>query len=277
MNILRFIPGYTHYIYDEGKEPTFVLFVAFIIAFALARGYTRLARSRGWGSGSVGGVHLHHIVPGIILVLLGGLISFSRYSDSLLAYNICAIMFGVGAALVLDEFALVFHLKDVYWTAEGRSSVDAVVLGAMLGGLILLSSSPFQDDSDVDSSDPRFVIWTGIAISLLFAVATLLKGKYFMGVLAIFFLPIGVFGLCRLAKPYSPWAHLFYNPDKAHTPRRKAHRQRKLDRAWHRYETSRLGRFESWFIDLIGGKPRTQPPTEPAVAEAQTVNAGSRN
>ena len=274
MDILSFIPGYTKHIYDAGKEPTFVLLVAFIITFALTRGYTRLARSRGWGSGSVGGVHLHHIVPGIILVLIGGLISFSRYSDALLVYNICAIMFGIGAAFILDEFALVFHLKDVYWTDEGRSSVDAVVMGAMLGGLILLTSSPFESDSDVDGSSPRFVIWTVIAVSLLFAIATLLKGKYFMGVLAIFFLPIGIIGLCRLAKPYSPWAHLFYNPDKAHTAPGRAHRQRKLDRAWRRYETSRFGRFESWFIDLIGGKPRTQP-TEPALAEAQTVNAGS--
>ena len=82
MDILRFIPGYTEHIYDAGKEPLFVLLVSFIIAFTMTRGYTRLARKRGWGSGNVGGVHLHHVVPGIILVLLGGLVSFTRYADS---------------------------------------------------------------------------------------------------------------------------------------------------------------------------------------------------
>ncbi len=271
MDILSFIPGYTQYVYDEGKEPTFVLLVAFIITFTLTRGYTRIARKRGWGSGSVGGVHLHHMVPGIILVLLGGLISFSRWSDNLTVYNICAIMFGIGAAFVLDEFALVFRLRDVYWTKEGRSSVDAVVLGAMLGGLILLSSSPFQTDSDVDGTEPRFVAWLVISIGLLFAIATFLKGKYFLGLIAIFILPVGIIATLRLAKPYSPWARLFYNPDKARSEHARAHRQKELDRSWHRLETSRLGRFEAWFIDLIGGKPHLQS-DDP---DAQTANAGS--
>lgn len=258
MDILSFIPGYTRHIYDEGKEPTFVLLVAFIITFAIARGYTRAARKFGWGSGSVGGVHLHHIVPGIILVLVAGLISFSRYSDNLVVYNICAIFFGVGAALVLDEFALVFRLKDVYWLAEGRTSVDAVVLGAMLGGLVLLTSSPFESDSDVDGSDPRFVVWTTIAVSLVFAILTFLKGKYFFGLIAIFITPFGIVGTLRLAKPYSPWAHYFYDPVRARSERARRRRQRKLGRAWHRLQTSRLGRFENWFIDLIGGKPHAQ-------------------
>jgi len=267
MDILSFIPGYTRYIYDAGKEPTFVLLVAFVITFILTRGYTRAARKFGWGSGSVGGVHLHHIVPGIILVLLGGLLSFSRYSDALVVYNICAILFGIGAALVLDEFALVFRLKDVYWSEDGRSSVDAIVLGAMLGGLILLSSSPFETDSDVDGGDPRFVAWTVIAVSLVFAILTIMKGKYFFGVIAIFVLPVGVVGVLRLAKPSSPWAHLFYDPAKAHTDEGRARRQRKLDRATHRHETSRLGRFETWFTDLIGGKPADDDDQETANAK----------
>jgi hypothetical protein len=69
VNLFRFIPGYETHIFDEGKEPLLFLFLAFIVAFALTRLYTRMARSRGWGSGNVGGVHMHHMVPGIILMV----------------------------------------------------------------------------------------------------------------------------------------------------------------------------------------------------------------
>ena len=50
MNLFRWIPGYESAIYDEGKEPLLLLFIAFLVAFALTRLYTRLARTRGWGS-----------------------------------------------------------------------------------------------------------------------------------------------------------------------------------------------------------------------------------
>ncbi len=156
MDLFRFIPGYTEHIYEAGKEPLLFVFVAFLVAFAIPRGYTRLARARGWGSGSVGGVHLHHIVPGIILVLVSGLFLAAPLDMDSPAPEIVAILFGVGAALVLDEFALIFHLEDVYWTSEGRSSVDAVILGAALGGLLLVSSSPcgFPRRSSSASSSP---------------------------------------------------------------------------------------------------------------------------
>ena len=261
MNILRFIPGYTEHVYDAGKEPLFVLFVSFLIAFSLTRGYTRLARTRGWGSGNVGGVHLHHIVPGIILVLLGGLVSFTRYADNGITDGIAAILFGVGAAFVLDEFALVFHLKDVYWSQEGRSSVDAVIIGVMLAGLLLVTSSPFETDNDADTTAPRWIAFSIVGLNVFFALITFLKGKYFLGTLAIFVLPAGIVGAWRLAKPWSAWAHLFYSPERVRHEFAKRHRQKKLDRAWRRAEKSRLGRFENWFIDLVGGTPHMPPAT----------------
>jgi hypothetical protein len=277
MDILRFIPGYTDHIYAEGKEPLFVMLVAFLIAFLLTRGYTRAARKRGWGSGNVGGVHLHHMVPGIILVLIGGLVSFTRYADNEIVWTIAAIIFGVGAALVLDEFALIFHLKDVYWSREGRSSVDATIIAVMVAGLLLVSSSPFEADNDPDVNDPRSVAFTIIAVSLLFAVVTFLKGKYFLGTLAIFFLPAGIVGSWRLGKPWSAWAHVFYSPDRGRHDFTKRHRQKKLDRAWKRYETSRLGRFENWFVDLIGGTPHMPPAyadeAQPSVSPPSATNA----
>ncbi|GAA4957826.1 hypothetical protein GCM10023238_25670 [Streptomyces heliomycini] len=53
------------------------------------------------------------------------------------------MLFGIGAGLVLDEFALILHLDDVYWTEAGRKSVEAVVLTAALVGLLLAGFAPF--------------------------------------------------------------------------------------------------------------------------------------
>jgi hypothetical protein len=81
---------------------------------------------------------------------------------------------------------------------------------------------------------------------------TLLKGKFILGTAAIFIAPFGLIGALRLAKPYSPWAHWFYNPNRGREGRR-AKRERKLARANRRFETSRLGQLERWLVDLIGG------------------------
>ena len=59
------------------REPTALLLAAFLVTFVLTRAYTRVARARDLGSGSVGGVHLHHIVVGIVFVLISGLIEIA--------------------------------------------------------------------------------------------------------------------------------------------------------------------------------------------------------
>ena len=59
---------------------------------------------------------------------------------------ICAAFFGLGTALVLDEFALILHLDDVYWAEEGRLSVDAVAIATGISGLLLLGGVPLLDD-----------------------------------------------------------------------------------------------------------------------------------
>src|ERR1700689_4885822 len=85
-----------------------------------------------------GGRHIHHLVFGIIILLgvgYGWLADIGTGEDdtSLLLSRLMAILYGVGAALTLDEFALWLNLKDVYWSPEGRSSIDAVILfGALL-------------------------------------------------------------------------------------------------------------------------------------------------
>ena len=85
-----------------------------------------------------GGRHIHHLVFGIIILLLvgyGWLCEIGVGSDhsSILLSRLMSILYGVGAALTLDEFALWLNLKDVYWSREGRSSIDAIILfGALL-------------------------------------------------------------------------------------------------------------------------------------------------
>lgn len=84
------------------------------------------------------GRHVHHLVIGILLLLLVGYawlcdLGVGEGQSSLLASRLFSILYGVGAALTLDEFALWLNLKDVYWSPQGRESIDAVIIfGALL-------------------------------------------------------------------------------------------------------------------------------------------------
>jgi hypothetical protein len=242
LDLFRFIPGYHSVVFGEGKEPLFLLLVAFVIAFAGARGYARLARARGWGSGSIGGVHLHHAVVGVVFMLVAGLVVFTAAGTGAVARNICAVFFGVGAAFVLDEFALIFYLRDVYWSSEGRTSVDAVTLGVMIAGLALVVSAPFGLEDPVNSHLDRFVFFSIVAQNAIFAVVTFLKGKVFTGFAAIALPQCGWIGAARLAKPRSPWARWFYDADKS-------------ARSERRQQDGFAARFQQRLIDMIGGEP----------------------
>jgi hypothetical protein len=246
VNLFRFIPGYGGVIFDEGKEPLFLLLLAFLIAFACTRGYTRHARKRGWGSGSVDGVHLHHVVVGIVFVLVAGLVVFTEPGTGAAVRDVCAIVFGVGAALVLDEFALIFYLRDVYWSEEGRDSVDAAILGAMIAGLTLVVSEPFGLNDPFTSHLSRSLLVFVVAQNAVFAVVTFIKAKPFAGFAAIALPPVGWIGAIRLAKPKAPWARWFYGQDK-------------LGRAEERVQDGFAARFQRRLVDLVGGKP--SPPT----------------
>jgi hypothetical protein len=87
----------------------------------------------------MGGRHIHHLVWGILLLLISGygtLAEFGTGSSSLsiLVSRLLALSYGIGAALTLDEFALWLNLDPMaYWSKQGRESIDAVVLfGALL-------------------------------------------------------------------------------------------------------------------------------------------------
>lgn len=263
MNLFRFVPGYEQHVYDADKEPLFFMFLAFLVTFALVRVYTRLARSRGWGSGSVGGVHMHHIVPGIILMAIGGALGFTQFADSEIVYSVAAILFGVGGALTLDEFAMVLHLKDVYWTEEGRTSVDAMLMGVAAVGLLLVAAAPTKENTgiqlDLGGVEIRIGLWLAIAINLVFVAVTFLKQKPFAGTVGIFVILVALVGAIRLAKPGSPWARWFYDPDRG-SARLRPWRERRHARSEQRFGPGWSGRFERWFSDLVGGAPQLSPP-----------------
>jgi hypothetical protein len=125
---------------DRPRRRLFVASLSFFLTFAGVRGvvYCITHQIPPFHFIEMGGRHIHHLVIGIIILLLvgyGWLAEVGTGSDdsSILVSRLMSILYGVGAALTLDEFALWLNLRDVYWSREGRSSIDAIILfGAFL-------------------------------------------------------------------------------------------------------------------------------------------------
>lgn len=124
-----------------------VLFAAlgFVVTIAAARIVTGVLHLQGAGEDGgliIAGVHLHHFVFGIAIVLatsltwllLGGIDDRSKRW-----FRITAAAYGVGTGLILDEFALLLHLEDVYWQEQGRRSIEAVAAFIVVLGLAVLA------------------------------------------------------------------------------------------------------------------------------------------
>ena len=128
---------YREGIVDTGREAQFLFFVAFLLTFGFIRTSAHMIRAQvSWwpGNVSVGGTHIHHLVWGILLLLIFGWIGVAVAPDSPWR-EISAVMFGIGTGLTLDEFALWLNLKDVYWEKEGRRSIDAVIIAVAFTGV----------------------------------------------------------------------------------------------------------------------------------------------
>ncbi len=125
---------------DRPRRRLFVATVSFFLTFAGVRGvvYGVTHQIPPFHFVSMGGRHIHHLVFGIVILLLVGYawlaeIGVGAGASSLLASRVLSILYGVGAALTLDEYALWLNLRDVYWSPEGRSSIDMVILfGSLL-------------------------------------------------------------------------------------------------------------------------------------------------
>ena len=244
MNLFRFFPGYETHIYGGGREPAFLMLLAFILTLAGTRFYTRMARIRGWGSAHVGDVHVHHLVPGLVLSLVAGGLAIALEPSEVWVAAL-AIVFGAGAALVLDEFAMLLHLDDVYWTTEGRLSIDACLAAVAFLALAILATFPLPTDAASDRLG--WLLGDGlIALVACFVVVTLLKGKLKLGLFGIVFAPLALVGGVRLAKPTSIWARRFY-PEDGRRLRQSEERAVSREERW----THRRNRF----YDLVGGAP----------------------
>ena len=203
----------THFLDEPGPRAGFVLLCSFLLSFLFIRTSARMIRKQvSWWPGNVatkGGLHLHHLVFGIVLLLVCGFLGFALEPQSPWE-EILAAAFGVGAGLTLDEFALWVHLEDVYWTQEGRASLDAVVVAALLGGLIVLGLAPF-DLSGQSSSVLSLAL--AVLLALLFSTLAILKGKPILGLVGLFVPLFSIIATARLATPSSPWARRRYDPE----------------------------------------------------------------
>ena len=245
----------THQFLDRaGQRDGFILLAAFLVSFLFIRTSARLMRSPKvpWWPGSVttgGGLHIHHLVWGIVLVLMSGFLRFSLDPKSPWG-EILAAMFGIGMGFTLDEFALWVRLEDVYWSSEGRSSLDAVVVATVIGALVLLGIAPF-DDSD---ASPGLSLLLVIGIDVLLCVIAILKGRWLLALLGLFLPTFSFFAAIRLAAPTSPWARRWYRPE-----------GRKIQRSTERFAKARARHQR--FLDVVGGRPSVADPA-PAVESA---------
>jgi hypothetical protein len=231
---------------DHGERAGFVLLAAFLLAFLFIRTSARLIRSPrvSWWPGSVtteSGLHLHHLVWGISLLLITGFLNFALSPGGVLE-DVLAAGFGVGAGLTLDEFALWVYLRDVYWAEEGRASLDAVVVAAALAGLVLLGIAPF--DLPNNSSSVASAAST-VALGLALSAVAIAKGRHFLGLIGLFIPPLAFAAMCRLATPGSPWARRFYAPG-----------SHKLERSRARY--GRAAERRRRLADAVAGTPTAE-------------------
>lgn len=242
-------------IVDGGKGPLLLAFCAFVTTFLITRTITRLIRAgKGpFGNVSAGGVHLHHSTPGMIALIIGAFTALGAPAHTPWPY-VAAVLIGAGSSLVLDEFAMIFRLQDVYWTQEGQLSVNMVTLAGACIGLAVVGFSPANVPELSSATQSRR---TTIAIALLVHFGVLavvaLKGKYACMLLGLFLAPVAWVSAVRLARPHSPWARWFYSD------RRGAHAQRREDTF-----NARWGRVRRAWDDFIGGTPSAAPaPTAP--------------
>jgi hypothetical protein len=249
----------------HGRQGVFLVLVGFVGSFAFIRMSTRLIRMEvSWWPGNVeseSGLHVHHLVFGIITMMVAGTLGFAALGAGPLT-EICAFFFGVGAGLTIDEFALWVYLEDVYWAEEGRSSIDATVIAAALIGLIVVGANPFEF-----SGGPEEIIGgiVSAVLLILFVGICFLKGRRLHGAIGILFAPLAIYGACRVGKPDSAWARHRYGE-------RRPKKQAKAEARFH--PGRRTDRFKEAFRDIVGGKPSEGMAHATEEAMAATREAG---
>jgi lysyl-tRNA synthetase class 2 len=244
--------------------------IALLLTFLGVRLNTRLIRAHvSWWFHDIeseGGVHVHHVVIGVVLMVVAGLALIAT-APAGLWLQLYAIVFGAGVALTLDEFALILRLQDVYWTKEGRLSVDAMIVAVCAGLLLLIGFRPVVGNAATGALDPAAagLLAATIVVNVGLAVICLFKGKLWTGFCGVFIPFIALVGSIRIARPRSPWARKYYatRPKKMAKSRRREVRSNATWRAW-----------KTAFLDLIAGKPHL-PSVASAHADAERNDPGT--
>ena len=216
--------AYQHGIVGTGRETHFLVLISFIVSWGFIRTSAHMIHAQvSWWPGNVktkGGTHIHHLVWGILLLLIFGYVGIALDPGSPLR-QIVAIMFGVGMGLTLDEFALWLNLQDVYWTKKGRESIDAVVIAAGLLTITLLGLGFWIDvlqallvflgvgGEHLSVKESALALIPAQAIGAVCALVAFAKGKLFTAVVGLFVPLVAVIGAIRLAKPGSRWARRY--------------------------------------------------------------------
>jgi hypothetical protein len=126
---------------DRPQRRLFLASISFFVTFLAVRLLVlSITHHIGpFGYVEVGGRHIHHLVLGILLLLISGYGELTELADrdtptAILLSRLLALTYGTGAALTLDEFAIWLNLDAAaYWSRQGRESIDAVILfGALL-------------------------------------------------------------------------------------------------------------------------------------------------
>jgi len=252
---------------EHELQGLYLVLFGFILSFALIRMSTRLQRSPrvAWWPGSIvsdSGVHVHHLVFGIVTMMVAGAAGFASFGDSPWT-EICAFAFGVGAGLTIDEFALWVYLEDVYWAEEGRSSIDATVIAAAAMMLALLGFTPFT----IEEGSIGAVLGSVLSALIIFLLVAIcfLKGRVLHGSIGFFVFPIALYGACRLGKPSSPWARRRYGERR---PKKQARSEARFP------PERRTDRFKNAVRDIVGGKPSQGLSAARDEAVAVTKEAG---
>lgn len=253
-----------HTVVETGHVPLFCFFVAVAGSFGGIRVAVRLLRvnaRRRPADAKPHGLHIHHMVYGVVLMVGAGMAGYAVPDRAVAAESATAAVFGVGSALVLDEFALILHLQDVYWSDVGRTSIEAVFVALAVTAALLFGLRPDLGAERAlrhglaGGGSPVVALAASIAllIILAFVLITLLKGKIWTGLLGLFvpvLLPVAVVGAVRLARPHSPWARWRYRGGSQ--ARQKMAMARRRER---RYQQEPVGRLATRLQNLVGGRP----------------------
>jgi lysyl-tRNA synthetase class 2 len=228
---------YDRAIVETGKEPELLFLLSFLITFGFIRTSAHMIRAQvSWWPGNVqvGGTHIHHLVWGICILLIVGYIGVAVQPDSPWQ-EVIAILFGVGTGLTLDEFALWLNLKDVYWSEQGRRSIDAVIVMASFTAIVLIGFKAWGDVAKgVEDAVFSFAGSFGV-VTILLVIVNLAKEKFVTGVVGLFVPLVALIGAVRLGKQHSVWARIFYGDEKkAKAKHRHEAEEAPFERLWAR-------------------------------------------